>query len=129
MEDPGEARRDPEAGIAGGQSDDDAAIDAHRSVRETAAESERRARVRARRRREVVAGFVPAVDLSDDLDTLSNRAGNREAVGQHVSLPIAAAWIPENGEPCVSNEADRLHGLADQQRGVEVGRVKTNAIL
>src|SRR4029450_3935261 len=112
VEDPRHTRRDPEAGIARGQADDDAAIDPHRSVRETAAESECRAGVRARRRREVVARLVTAVDLSDDLDTLPDSAGNRESVSQHVSLTIAAGWIAENAEACVADEADRRHGLA-----------------
>ena len=64
-------------------------------------------------RRLALAGIEPAVDLADDLEPLLHGARDREAVGQHVVLVIAARRVAEDAETDVADEADRLDGLAD----------------
>ena len=52
-----------------------------------------------------------AVDLADDFGRLGQRPREREAVGQHVVLPVAARRIAEDAQADVADDADRLDGL------------------
>ena len=60
---------------------------------------------------------------------MRQRPGERHAVGQTSFWRSPRVGIAEDAEPEVAHDADRLHRLADQDRGEEVGRVEAEAAL
>ena len=77
------------------------------------------------RRRRALARIDVAVDLADDFGRLCQRPRQREAVGQHVVLPIAPCRIAQDPQPDVADEANRPHGLGSEHGRKEVGRIET----
>ena len=65
-----------------------------------------------------------AVDLSDDFNPLLHSPGDRGAGQKDVVLAIPVRRIGKNAYAEVADKTNRLRGLADQARDVEVHRIE-----
>ena len=91
-----------------------------------AADPENAAAFRSRKR--LAAPCRPAaVHFSDDFCLLRQRAGQREAVGQHVVLTISVGRIREDADADVADDADRLRGFSGEKGDEEIRRVQAES--
>src|SRR6185503_4380944 len=113
LEDPGESGGHTVTGVARRDPNNEAGIDADGGSGEPAADPHGSATLGPNRRIAFPRIGAP-VDLPDDLEPLPHRTRDGESVGQHVVLPIASDRVRQDTETGVSDEPDRLHGLADE---------------